>query len=98
VNVASFELDTLGWNASAIILSRGDDYPDALAAAARAGLHHAPLLLTDSATALGVSTTGFLAQQPPVHELDLIGDPTAIDNHTAQAAKLAAHLSTREGK
>ena len=93
--IATFELDTLGWTAATIVLARGDDYPDALAAATRAGLRHAPMLLTDSATALGASTTGFLYQQPPVHELDLIGDPTAIDNPTAQAAKVAAHLPGR---
>lgn len=44
--VASFAVDRLGWVPDATVLSRGDAFPDALAAAPHGGERHAPILLS----------------------------------------------------
>ena len=45
-DIADFAVDQLGWVPDAVLLSRGDAFPDALAAAPHGGEHHAPILLT----------------------------------------------------
>ena len=45
-DIADFAVDRLGWVADAILLSRGDAFPDALAAAPHGGERHAPILLS----------------------------------------------------
>ncbi|MBW3561044.1 MAG: cell wall-binding repeat-containing protein [Actinobacteria bacterium] len=51
-DIADFAVNQLGWVSDAILLSRGDAFPDALAAAPHGGERHAPILLTRAADIL----------------------------------------------
>lgn len=76
---------------SHVNLTRGDNFPDALALGPHGGREGAVTVFTNSATELGAVTTQWLrAHATEILSLDLIGDETAIDSNTAQAAIAAS--------
>lgn len=68
--VANFEYGVLGFGGDDMVLARGDDYPDALAAGPRAGDEIMPIILTNSPTALGKDGSDFIKGH--AHELNRI--------------------------
>jgi putative cell wall-binding protein len=61
VRVADFEVASLGWAATHVDLSRGDDFADALAGAAHSGKRKAPALLTVGQGTLGSFTKTWIS-------------------------------------
>jgi putative cell wall-binding protein len=82
-----------GWPAGEVILARGDDVADALAASVLAGSARAPILLAPSPRLLGPDTERWLAQRCPgvgrvtaVGGRAALGDPVLDDAHQARLA------------
>lgn len=82
--------------ADTVFVTTGQAYPDALVAAAKAGLDDAPILLTRS-TALSSATRTELEGLEP-SEVVIVGGPTAVlPDVEAQIADLGAEVSRLEG-
>ncbi|MFZ3101754.1 MAG: cell wall-binding repeat-containing protein [Desulfitobacteriaceae bacterium] len=81
-----------GWTTSStVILTRGDDYPDALAGAVLAHKLNAPLLLTESNTLTPAVLTEL--QRLQAQKVYLLGGTGALSPSVEQALQ-SAHLST----
>ena len=74
-----------GWSASdKVILASGANYPDALSASALAGVHDAPIILTDPAE-LSSKAAATIKQLRP-STIYVVGGPSAVSNAALQAA------------
>ena len=74
-----------GWSASdKVILASGANYPDALSASALAGVHDAPIILTDP-TELSSKAAATIKQLRP-STIYVVGGPSAVSDATLQAA------------
>lgn len=74
-----------GWSASdKVILTSGANYPDALSASALAGVHDAPIILTDP-TELSSKAAATIKQLGP-STIYVVGGPSAVSDEVLQAA------------
>lgn len=74
-----------GWNASdKVILASGANYPDALSASALAGVHDAPIILTDP-TELSNKAAATIKKLGP-STIYVVGGPSAVSDAALQAA------------
>lgn len=74
-----------GWSASdKVILASGTNYPDALSASALAGVHDAPIILTDP-TELSSKAAATIKQVGP-STIYVVGGPSAVSDAVLQAA------------
>lgn len=74
-----------GWSASdKVILASGTNYPDALSASALAGVHDAPIILTDP-TELSSKAAATIKQLGP-STIYVVGGPSAVSDAALQAA------------
>ena len=74
-----------GWSASdKVILASGANYPDALSASALAGVHDAPIILTDPAE-LSSKAAATIKQLRP-STIYVVGGPSAVSDAALQAA------------
>lgn len=74
-----------GWSASdKVILASGANYPDALSASALAGVHDAPIILTDP-TELSSKAAATIKQLSP-STIYVVGGPSAVSDEVLQAA------------
>lgn len=74
-----------GWSASdKVILASGTNYPDALSASALAGVHDAPIILTDP-TELSSKAAATIKQLGP-STIYVVGGPSAVSDEVLQAA------------
>ena len=74
-----------GWNASdKVILASGANYPDALSASALAGVHDAPIILTDP-TGLSSKAADTIKQLGP-STIYVVGGPSAVSDAVLQTA------------
>lgn len=74
-----------GWSASdKVILASGTNYPDALSASALAGVHDAPIILTDP-TELSSKAAATIKQLGP-STIYVVGGPSAVSDAVLQAA------------
>lgn len=77
----------LGWGSTRAALTRGNAFPDALAASVRGGKLLAPTLLTADAMTLGAGTAAYLrARADMITSLDVLGGTTTIADSTVQSA------------
>ena len=84
-------VDTWQYSAERPMLARGDDFPDALAAAPRGGAVEAPVLLTRTPDALSPATRGWLAERcRGVEAVQAVGGRTAVSADTLADAVAAA--------
>lgn len=73
-----------GWSASdKVILASGANYPDALSASALAGVHDAPIILTDP-TELSSKAAATIKQLSP-STIYVVGGPSAVSDEVLQA-------------
>jgi poly-gamma-glutamate capsule biosynthesis protein CapA/YwtB (metallophosphatase superfamily)/putative cell wall-binding protein len=76
-----------GWQTSATVLARGDDFADALAAGPLAGGMAAPILLAQSPALLGPDAARWLADRcPDVRRIVAVGGAAAISEETLDGA------------
>lgn len=74
-----------GWSASdKVILASGANYPDALSASALAGVHDAPIILTDPAELSSKAATTIKQLRPST--IYVVGGPSAVSDTALQAA------------
>lgn len=74
-----------------VMLARGDVFTDALVGGARGGHLTAPILLTESSTALGSSARGFIAaNRDTVAAIDVLGGTAAVSDAVASDAVATA--------
>ena len=74
-----------GWSASdKVILASGTNYPDALSASALAGVHDAPIILTDP-TELSSKAAATIKQLGP-STIYVVGGPSAVSDAVLQTA------------
>lgn len=89
--VADVLLTRFGFTSSTVLLARGDDFADSLAAAPRGGRLRVPLLLAERPDALGAATGGWLRGQcPATRAVQAIGGRAAVTAATLRAAVDAA--------
>lgn len=82
-----------GWSASdKVILASGANYPDALSAPALAGVHDAPIILTDP-TELSSKAAATIKQLGP-STIYVVGGPSAVSDEVLQAANNICGSST----
>lgn len=82
-----------GWSASdKVILASGANYPDALSASALAGVHDAPIILTDP-TELSSKAAATIKQLGP-STIYVVGGPSAVSDEVLQAANNLCGSST----
>jgi putative cell wall-binding protein len=95
--VADFAIDRLdGFAAARVLLARGDDFPDALAASVHAALLGAPILLTADVDELSAGTRTWLGER--CEEVDVIralGGEGAVAESTLAAAVEAVERCLR---
>ncbi len=91
----AIEISRQGWpsGAEAIVLARGDNYPDALAAAPFAYLVNAPILLT-TPSQLGAATLTEIQRLKP-KKIYLIGGKSAISEATESMLQTAGYTVQR---
>lgn len=93
VAVAEFERTVAGWSVDAVLLARGDAFPDALAGSALGGHLQAPILLTSSPTELGDASRAELENlRVTVDTIHVLGDESAVSEQVATEAAQAATL------
>lgn len=91
MRVAELFVRETGSDLSHVTLTRGDNFPDAIAAGPHGGHELAPLLLTASPTELTESTRAFLAQNAgSIRSIHVLGDETAVSRSVAEEARRAA--------
>ena len=89
--VADNARSRLGFDVSLSLLARGDNFPDALAASAHAGLHAAPILLTWDPDTLGAETDEWLRERcPEVGAIRAVGGEAAVSSTVLDEAVSAA--------
>jgi putative cell wall-binding protein len=92
--IVAIERSQLRWRSREVVLARGDNPADAIAAASLAGRSRAPLILTASRNELGADASAALSQLAgKVKNLVIVGDPTAVSEQLVSAA--AARLRLR---
>ncbi|HVL98467.1 MAG TPA: cell wall-binding repeat-containing protein [Egibacteraceae bacterium] len=80
-----------GFSPALVLLARGDDFPDALAASIHGATAGAPILLTQSPAVLGQPTSTWLARScPDIDVVRALGGDAAIRPATLRAAVEAA--------
>jgi putative cell wall-binding protein len=78
-------------SAAAVLLARGDDYPDALAASIHGAVIGAPILLTANPTVLSPATEGWLFDTcPAIEVVRAVGGTAAVTDQALNEAVLAA--------
>jgi putative cell wall-binding protein len=88
-------INALGCRFEHVGLSRGDDFPDALAGGPRAGLRPEPILLTVSKDTLGSAAENWLQRhRDSVDTIEAFGGPAAVSDSVLDAARQAANGST----
>jgi putative cell wall-binding protein len=88
--LATYEVTNFGFTNSDVVLTRGDDYPDALAGGVYAG-DPKPTLLSEDPNALGTYTTDYLTTNAPaISQLTALGGTEAISVATLNAGIVAA--------
>jgi putative cell wall-binding protein len=93
-DVASFEVNNLGFSASSVLLARGDEFPDALAGGPLGGVNTEPIVLT-SPSSLPQATSNFLAgEASSLTSITALGGTSAISDSTLAAAAAAAGQTT----
>jgi putative cell wall-binding protein len=76
----------LGWTAATTTVATGANFADALTGSVLAGVHSAPLLLTENSTDAGSYTTNWLNQNSStINQIDVFGGPAAISDQLYQA-------------
>lgn len=91
VAVAELVRDQFDFPIDRVLLSRGDVFADALAGGSLGGQVRAPLLLTDSLTALGEASRSFIAgNASTIAEVSVLGGSSAVADETVNAALAAA--------
>ena len=89
--IADFGRDQLGFSLEHVNLARGDAFPDALSGGPHAGAERAPILLTESPTALGAGTATWLDDNDAtIRNIHAYGGSAAISDTTLEAARQAA--------
>lgn len=79
--IADFAVDRLGWVPDAILLSRGDAFPDALAAAPHGGERHAPILLTRAPDVLSYDVLQWTVDHAgPIDVVRALGKQAAVSD------------------
>ena len=90
-SVAAFAQEYLGFDAHSLLLARGDDFADALAAGPLGGARRDPLLLTRDVDGLSPPTARYLATQcGAVQVVRAVGGREAVSTATLEAAEVAA--------
>ena len=90
VKVADYAYDVLGYDSEHVNLAGGDDFPDALAGGAHAGLDAAPILLTATSDVVSESTLGFLtARKAELLAGHVLGGTSAISQSAQDQAEAA---------
>lgn len=91
-------VEGFGWSPVLTLLARGDNFPDALAAAPYAGAAQAPLVLAASPTILSGPTEGWLLEMcPDVSDVRAIGGEAALSPGVlAEAAEAAGRCHAPE--
>lgn len=90
-DVADFAVDRLGWVPDAVLLSRGDAFPDALAAAPHGGERHAPVLLSRSPDILSYDVLQWTVDH--AEQIDVVramGGPAAVSHRILERLAAAA--------
>lgn len=83
--------ERFAFSSAQVLLSRGDDFPDSLAAGPRGGELRVPVLLTQRPDALGAATGSWLAGEcPQVERVQAVGGTQAVQVRTLSAAVDAA--------
>lgn len=96
-SIADFAVSEVGFDGRAVVLARGDAFPDALTGAPQAGRTRAPILLTQGPTALGAPTRDWLVDHSDtVGVVQVLGGTGAVSAATAAQAQQAAG-STSDG-
>lgn len=98
IGVWDFAQQEFGWVLNHVNLARGDEPVDALAGGPHAGRERAPILLTVSRDELGEANREFLRTRPRgenpdannPHDLDVLGDDSAISDAVVRDAEAAA--------
>jgi putative cell wall-binding protein len=91
ITVAQNAIERFGFTADGILLARGDDYPDALAASVHAAMIEGPILLSANPQVLSPATEGYLFDLcPEVEFIRAIGGTSAISESVLNEAVLAA--------
>lgn len=91
VSLARFARDVIGWPISHFNLTRGDDFPDALAGGPHGGRERSPILLTTDPQTLSEPTRQFLQENAPtIESFDVFGDETAVSESAAGEAREAS--------
>ncbi|MCU1461741.1 MAG: hypothetical protein JWO37_1816 [Acidimicrobiales bacterium] len=92
--IAQYAISTLSFPTTHVDLSRGDDFPDALAGGAHAGTEGAPILLSINPTLLDGPThanaTFLSANRSTLTDGDIFGGTGAVSDAVAAAAARAA--------
>jgi putative cell wall-binding protein len=84
-------LDGLGWSITNIVLASGENFPDALSAAARAGTGANDALILTAGSALNATSDAWIKTVDTlIATLDVLGGESAISATTSAAAKAAA--------
>jgi hypothetical protein len=88
--------DTFNFSGQCVILARGDDFPDALAAGPFGGRKWCPIVLTENPGTIGVFTTGFLDLTSAIvfRQLHVVGQTAAVADAAAAAARAALSGTT----
>ena len=88
--VAEYAKTNLGFVDTLVVLARGDDPADALVGGQRAGRDGAPILLTESVSALGSVNRGYLAAGcGTLFDGRVLGGPRAVSATVVDAAVAA---------
>lgn len=86
----------VGYNGKNVYVARGDDFPDALAAAPAAGMNKSPLFLTASKTSLGTVSSNGIKAYPGVQfdSATLLGGADALSQAVANDVLAALGAQT----
>jgi putative cell wall-binding protein len=87
---SQYAVANLGFSNSEVVLTRGDEFPDALAGGVYAG-DPKPLLLTEDPNTLGTYTANYLSQfSSQINRITVLGGESAEADATVAAAATAA--------
>jgi D-alanyl-D-alanine carboxypeptidase len=94
IEIFKFAEQHFGWDLTHVNLTRGDNYPDALAGGPHGGQERAPILLTVGKDQLGSATREFLrSRSDTIESIDVFGDATAVSDAVVEDARQAATSS-----
>jgi putative cell wall-binding protein len=87
----AYSVQQLGQQPTEILVTRGDNFPDALAGGALGGVLGVPVVLTESPTTLGKAATDYLESQcAGVETVRVLGGVRAVTDAVSEAAEQAA--------